>query len=57
MDFAKLMRDIVNMGGRSFDRTKSVIKVQEWLESCDEIFGDALKRRLTSYQLTGRAKS
>lgn len=61
-DFAKLMRDFTNMGGKNFSGAESVIEVQEWLETCNEIFGDleledALKKRLASRQLLGRAKS
>lgn len=38
MDFAKLMRDFTNMGGNNFNDIVSVIGVQEWLVTCDEIF-------------------
>lgn len=60
IDFAKVNRDYASLRGRSFDRTKFVIQVQEWINTCDRIFDDfeledAQKRKLASRQLTGRA--
>ena len=60
VDFAKLCKDYTNLGGKSFHGTESATDVQDWLDSCDRIFDDlgiedAMKRRLASRQLQGRA--
>ena len=58
--FAKLCKDYTNLGGKPFHGTESATDVQDWLDSCDRIFDDlgiedAMKRRLASRQLQGRA--
>ena len=59
-DFAKMSKDYTNLGGKPFHGTESATDVQDWLDSCDRIFDDlgiedAMKRRLASRQLQGRA--
>ena len=59
-DFAKLSKDYTNLGGKPFHGTESATDVQNWLDSCERIFEDlgiedAMKRRLASRQLQGRA--
>ena len=39
-DFSKLKGDFLKMGGKTFSGTETVVEVQEWLETCEEIFGD-----------------
>ena len=60
VDFAKLCKDYTNLGGKPFHGTESATDVQDWMDSCDRIFDDlgledAMKRRLASRQLQGRA--
>lgn len=60
VDFAKIYRDFINLGGKIFAGSESVIEVQKWLDTYDRIFSDleledAMKRRVASRQLTGRA--
>ena len=60
VDFTKLCKDYTNLGGKPFHGTESATDVQDWLDSCDCIFDDlgledAMKRRLASRQLQGRA--
>ena len=59
-DFAKLNKDYTSLGGKPFHRTELATDVQDWLDSCERIFEDlgiedAMKRRLASCQLQGRA--
>ena len=59
-DFAKISKDFANLGGKTFSGVESVIEVQEWLDTCERIFGDleledAMKRKVASRQLVGRA--
>ena len=59
-DFAKLNKDYTSLGGKSFHGTESATEVQDWLYSSEHIFEDlgiedAMKRKLASHQLRGRA--
>ena len=59
-DFAKLSKDFLNLGGKTFNGTESIMEVQGWLSTCERIFRDleledGMKRRLASRQLTGLA--
>lgn len=60
-DFAKLKGHFLKLGGKTFSGTETVIEVQEWMETCEEIFGDLeleddLEGRMDSRQLRRRAK-
>ena len=52
-DFAKLCKDYTSLGGKPFHGTESATEVQDWLDSCERIFGieDAMERKLASCQL------
>lgn len=60
VDFAKICGDFINLGGKTFSGSEFVIEVQDWLDTCDIIFGDleledAMKRRVAPRQLVGIA--
>ena len=56
VSFVALCKDFINLGGKPFKGSESIIEIQAWLRSCERIFksmklSDERIRKMASWQL------